>query len=267
MKLHQLLNKYQKIDSKDIILLLEKILNTSYGKLFLKDNITLSKEQETKLENYIERLKNHEPVQYILGFWDFIDIKLKVDKRALIPRPETEILALEGIELAEKFDNPKILDVGCGTGCIGLYIKYILPHADVTLCDISIEAAELAKENACLLNLDVEFMVMDMQNIIDTYDVIISNPPYITKEDMERLDSSVIEYEPKTALYGGVDGLEFYKTLSLMHNNLNDGGYLAVEIGINQHTDIEKLFSANFTKIVVKKDLSNISRVIFAKKK
>ena len=203
MKLNQLINKYKEFEQTDIILLLEKILNSTYSKLLLSDNINLTTEQESALEDYILRLKNHEPIQYIIGSWDFIDINIKVDKRALIPRPETEILSQEGVNLAKKFKSPKVLDIGCGTGCIGLYIKHMLPNADVTLCDISLDAISLAKENAALLNLDVNFLHKDIKDVEGIYDVIVSNPPYITGEDMNALDKSVLDYEPHNALYGG----------------------------------------------------------------
>lgn len=267
MKLNQLNSKYPEIKQSDIILLLEKILDTTYSKLMLADSINLTESQYEELTEYIERLKNNEPIQYIIGSWDFIDLKLKVDRRALIPRPETEILALEGAQLANLFDNPRVLDIGCGTGCIGLYIKHAVPAAQVTLCDISEKAVSLAKENAESLNIDVSFIHSDMKDIEDMYDIIISNPPYITKSDMQGLDKSVIDYEPENALYGGDDGLEFYNILSVMHKNLNGCGYLAVEIGINQSESVKKLLENNFQEIIIKKDFAKIPRVITAKKR
>jgi len=266
MKLNQLKNKYPGVEHKDIILLLEKILDTTYSRIMLLDEIKLNEVQKHTLDNYILRLKKHEPIQYVLGSWDFIDINLKVDSRALIPRPETEILAIEALNLAKNYKKPKILDIGCGTGCIGLYIKHMLKDADVTLCDISKNAISLSKENADKLNLDVNFIHTDMKNIKGVYDIIISNPPYITKDDMATLDKSVKDYEPENALFGGDDGMEFYKILSVMHKNLINCGYLVVEIGINQDKQVIKLLENNFKKIIIKKDLAQIPRVISARK-
>ncbi len=266
MKLHQLINNYKDIEQNYIVLLLEKIFNSKYNQLLLKDDIVFSEAQEKDLNHYIQRLKSNEPIQYILGSWDFIDLKLKVDKRALIPRPETEILAQAGVALARKFNNPQVLDIGCGTGCIGLYIKHVLSDAEVTLCDISADALSLAKENAASLVIDVSFLHQDMRYIDGKYDVIVSNPPYISKKDMALLDKSVVCYEPESALYGGVDGLDFYRTLSVMHKNLTDCGYLAIEIGFSQEKDIKKLLEKNFKDIIIIKDLAGISRVIMAKK-
>jgi len=235
--------------------------------MMLSDDIAFSNDQEKSFEEGIERLKMHEPIQYILGSWDFIDLKLKVDKRALIPRPETEILALEGADIARQLNAPHVLDAGCGTGCIGLYIKHAIASADVTLCDISPDAINLAKENARSLNLNVKFKLKDLKKIDEKYDLIISNPPYINKEDMSLLDKSVVNFEPSTALYGGEDGLEFYRALSEMHKNLKKGGYVAVEIGINQDKKVKKLFSRNFDDIKIINDFADIPRVIIARRK
>jgi len=159
------------------------------------------------------------------------------------------------------------LDIGCGTGCIGLYIKHALPNAEVTLCDISKNALSLAKENAQRLNLDATFIHSDMRDITGEYDIIISNPPYITKTDMDALDKSVVDFEPENALYGGDDGLEFYRILSVIHKNLRHCGYLAVEIGISQSADVRNLFEVNFEDIKIVNDFAKIPRVIIAKKR
>lgn len=267
MKLKQLISKYSDIEQRDIILLLEHILGTTYSRLLLAKDILLDEKQRNELDDFVLRLKKDEPIQYILGSWDFIDLRLNVDSRALIPRGETEILAQEVVNLAKEYRNPRVLDIGCGTGCIGLYIKHTLPNASVTLCDISSDAIALAKENAKSLNLDVNYLCMDMRNITGVFDIIVSNPPYITKQAMESLDTSVIDYEPTNALYGGEDGLRFYKILALMHKNIADCGYLALEIGIGQSQAVRKLLEKNFAEIIIKKDFANMDRVVMAKKR
>lgn len=242
-------------------------MDTKYSKLLLLDDINLSKKQYAELESYIHRMQENEPIQYILGMWHFVDINLLVDKRALIPRPETEILALKAADLAKKFNKPRIIDIGCGTGCIGLYIKHALPAADVTLCDISQNAISLASENAVRLHLDVKLLLMDMKDIDGKYDIIVSNPPYITAADMQQLEKSVADYEPENALFGGEDGLEYYKLLTDMHKNLNEGGYLALEIGIHQAEDVKKLLENNFEEIIIINDFADIPRVVIGQKK
>ena len=267
MKIRQLINNHSDLDQKDIILLLENVFNSTYSALMLSNDIVFSLQQQKAFEEGISRLKQHEPIQYILGSWDFIDLKLKVDSRALIPRPETEILALEGVDIAKRINTPRILDAGCGTGCIGLYIKHSLPDSDVTLCDVSPEAVALSKENAKALNLNVKFKIVDLREIDEKYDLIISNPPYITKDDMKLLDKSVIDFEPRGALCGGEDGLEFYRILSEMNKNLKSNGFIAVEIGINQNEKVQRLFLKNFDVIRIINDFAGIPRVITAKRK
>lgn len=266
MKLHNLLNKYSNVDRKECLLLIESLLNLTYSNLILLEDISISKKQLKTLDDYVRRIEKGEPVQYIIGIWDFINIKLKVDKRGLIPRAETEGLALRTLELAQNFNKPKILDVGCGTGCIGLFIKYMLPKAQITLCDISSDAISLTKENAKNLSLDVNILCMDMKDIDDNYDIIVSNPPYITKKAMDLLNKSVLKYEPHNALFGGIDGLDYYRVLAAMHNNILDGGYLALEIGIGQSKQIYDLLTSNYVNINIYKDIANIDRVITAKK-
>jgi release factor glutamine methyltransferase len=155
----------------------------------------------------LTRRLNGEPLQYIEEYIPFYSIQINVDQRCLIPRPETEFL----IELIKnKSDNPKkILDVGTGTGCIALMLKKLYPESIVDACDISLEALDLAKENAEINNLEINLFQSDLLSGVDEadYDIIVANLPYIPTETLSRLESEVVDYEPLVALDGGIDGL------------------------------------------------------------
>ncbi len=244
------------------------ILGTDTSQLFLSMDKELSAEESTKYDKLLSRLKNGEPMQYVMGKWQFIDLDIITDKRALIPRPETELLAMKAAEYAKEFDKPKVYDLGCGTGCIGLYVKKETPGAEVTLCDISDEALSLAKENSVALGLDCRFKKFDMlKDDIDSRDMILSNPPYILTEDIAELEVNVKDYEPLLALDGGKDGLDFYRALARISNTaLSQYGVGIFEIGIGQREDVCEIFAKYFEKIEVLKDFSNIDRIIIVKR-
>jgi len=161
----------------------------------------------------LTRRLNGEPLQYIEEYIPFYSIQINVDQRCLIPRPETEFL----IELIKnKSDNPKkILDVGTGTGCIALMLKKLYPESIVDACDISLEALDLAKENAEINNLEINLFQSDLLSGVDEadYDIIVANLPYIPTETLSSLESEVVDYEPLVALDGGIDGLLYINKL------------------------------------------------------
>ena len=229
----------------------------------------LKKYYKGNIEDAIKRYESGEPVQYIVGDVDFYGNIIKVDKRVLIPRFETEELVENTIRLIkEKFPekkNLKIIDLGCGSGAIGLTLKHFFSDADITLLDISEKALEVAKENASNLGLDVNFVLGDMlEEVNDKFDVIISNPPYI--ETNEEIDKIVLDNEPALALFGGVDGLDLYrKILSNCKKNLNDEFIIAFEIGYSQESRIIELAHKNLENITAygKKDLSGRDRMVF----
>ena len=216
----------------------------------------------------VDELRKGRPIQYIIGNVNFCGNILEVNENVLIPRFETEQLVVGTIEkINELWPNQSIdlIDLGTGSGAIGLSIKKRLPNTNVTLLDISPEALEVAKRNANNLEVNVKFILNDMlENLANKYDVIISNPPYIkTDEEVEEI---VKNNEPHLALYAGEDGLDCYrKILSHVKENINNKYLIAFEIGDTQKEDLFNLASEYLTNynIECQKDFSNRDRMIF----
>lgn len=244
------------------------VLGLDYTQLILKQDEDISKDDETKLDKIKERLENNEPIQYIIGTLQFVDLTIKTDKRALIPRQETELLAIQALECANIFEAPKILDIGCGTGCIGLFLKSRLPKADVEMMDLSDDALGLTGENMNALGLSCTLTKSDMLALETlSCDIIVSNPPYIRTDEIKDMDANVKDYEPYTALNGGYDGLIFYRALSEFANNsLSEDGAILVETGYNLHEAVADIFRPYFKNITILKDFMDIYRVVIAKR-
>jgi len=216
----------------------------------------------------VDELRKGRPIQYIIGTVNFCGNVLCVNESVLIPRFETEQLVVETIEKIKQLwdeENIDLIDLGTGSGSIGLSIKKKLPNANVTLLDISDKALEVAKKNASNLNLDVKFILNDMlNNLTDKYDVIISNPPYIKTD--EEVEDIVKNNEPHLALYAGSDGLDCYrKILSHVKENIKAKYLIAFEIGATQKEDLYLLASKYLTNYNIEciKDFSNRDRIIF----
>ena len=225
-----------------------------------------TKAEKEKINDIVEkRIKTQQPLQQILGFGYFMGEKFLVNKNTLIPRPETEILVRECSKLVSK--DSKVLDIGTGTGCIAIEIRK-LTGAKVDAVDISEHAIQLARKNAQNHNVHCNFIISDLfSEIKGKYDLIVSNPPYIPISQKDTLSLTVKKYEPEIALYAkDALGIEFYeKIINSAVTFLNNGGYLAFELGINQYQHIEKLFSPQgFSNIKIFKDLDNIERVTIA---
>jgi len=218
-----------------------------------------------KLENGLKRLTNDEPLAYILGNVDFYGNNLKVNKSVLIPRPETEILCETIIKENQDKKNLDILDLCTGSGCIAITLAKEL-NSKLVATDISKDAIELAKENANAECVKVKFLISDMfKQISNKFDIIVSNPPYIESEDINTLSRSVKDFEPRWALDGGDDGLDFYKVIaSISPNFLKKNGKLYLEIGYNQGESVPKLLEKNFCDIKVLKDYDKLDRIIVA---
>jgi release factor glutamine methyltransferase len=214
----------------------------------------------------LTRRLNGEPLQYIEEYIPFYSIQINVDQRCLIPRPETEFL----IELIKnKSDNPKkILDVGTGTGCIALMLKKIYPESIVDACDISLEALDLAKENAEINNLEINLFQSDLLSGVDEadYDIIVANLPYIPTETLSRLESEVVDYEPLVALDGGIDGLLHINRLikEIEEKDLRNLT-LFLEVDTSHGTTILSNLS-NWKQVELEKDLVERDRYIIAKR-
>lgn len=217
----------------------------------------------------IEKRKQNYPLQYIFGKWEFYGLELFVDESALIPRFETEILVDEILKLDCKKD--KILDIGCGSGAISLALADNLKKSYVYGIDINKEAIKLSNKNKEKLNLkNVDFFEGDIfSNIKEkNFDIIVSNPPYIDEIDMKTLEKE-LSFEPQNALYGGKDGLFFYREIIINSlDYLSANGVLAFEIGYNQMEIISNLLIENgFEILIAKKDFAGFDRIIIAKRR
>lgn len=207
----------------------------------------VSEEDEKLLSSISNQLKAHKPAQYILGFEDFHGLRFQVDERVLIPRPETEELV--ELILAE---NPKtelkVLDIGTGSGAIAVSLKESCPLWQVTASDLSVDALELARENAKLNQVDISFIQSDVFEVIsDSFDIIVSNPPYISENDKNEVGINVLASEPKMALFADEDGLAIYRQIiERAAKHLSPQGKLYFEIGYKQGSDLKKLLSLHF---------------------
>ena len=214
----------------------------------------------------LTRRLNGEPLQYIEEYIPFYSIQINVDQRCLIPRPETEFL----IELIKnKSDNPKkILDVGTGTGCIALMLKKLYPESTVDACDISLEALDLAKENAAINNLEINLFQSDLLKDVEEvdYDIIVANLPYIPTETLTSLESEVVDYEPLLALDGGVDGLLYINRLiKEIEEKVIRNLTLFLEVDTSHATTVLNNLS-HWKQVELEKDLVERDRYIIAKR-
>lgn len=249
------------------ILLLDyfKIDNTQ---LYLKYHEHIKQED---LDSFIELankyLLENIPVQYIIGYTYFYNLKIKVNKNVLIPRFETELLVEEVIKRVSLEDKIDILDIGTGSGCIALALKANLPNTNILAIDISQEALNVAQENAKINQIDVQFLQSDIFSNIPNFqkfDIIVSNPPYIGIND--EVDSIVINNEPHLALFAKEDGLYFYQQiLQQAPNYLKPKSMLAFEIGYNQKEALEALINKYFpnSQYEFVKDFNHIDRIVF----
>ena len=255
------------LHTNEVYMLLSNLLN--YDNLELLNYLD-KKVEDTKVMKFkemIEKVINEEPIQYVLGNVNFFGYTFTVDKNVLIPRFETEELVSYTIDYINKFfnENVSIIDLGCGSGNIGITLKKKIENSKVTCVDISEEALKIAKNNANILEVDITFIKNDMlDNIKDKYNVIISNPPYISRN--EDIEDIVRNNEPHLALFADNDGLYFYeKILSTCKENLQAKFLIAFEIGMNQKDKIIDIIHKYFTNVTIdcKKDLSGRDRMIF----
>ena len=214
----------------------------------LQQEVTeVTKEEELFIEEIYQQLAAHTPAQYIIGHAEFFGMQLKVDERVLIPRPETEELVdLILTENPEK--NLKVLDIGTGSGAIALALAKNRPDWSVTAADISQDALDLSLENANAQNLNLSFIKSDcFSEISAKYDIIVSNPPYISRADEEEVGLNVLHSEPHLALFADEDGLAIYRRIAESSKDyLNDGGKIYLEIGYKQGQRVPALFTENF---------------------
>ena len=234
---------------------------------YASEELCLSMEDATK------RLLNQEPLAYILGEWEFYGLKLHVTPDVLIPRDDTCAVVQLAISQALFLpDAPRVLDLCTGSGCIGLAIASRVKDARVTLADISKEAMAVAKRNVVDHKMSNRVSVVHVNALeappafLGKFDMIVSNPPYITGEEMKGLDRSVTDFEPHLALYGGEDGLNFYRAIAKNYAAvLKPGGYLAFEYGDTQAEDVRRILEENgYTVLEQVRDFNERERAVLA---
>ncbi|HNX88253.1 MAG TPA: peptide chain release factor N(5)-glutamine methyltransferase [Paludibacteraceae bacterium] len=274
-------------------LLLENITGLSRVQLLSNKDLILNDEKNILADRYLLQLKNHEPIQYILGETEFYGLKFKVNPSVLIPRPETEELVEwvsphplryfphkgEGMEEIGVFKSPRgdlggfFLDIGTGSGCIAVSLKKKFPFANVAAMDISSEALEVARENAKINHLDIEFIQDDILNPAPTdrkWDLIVSNPPYIPASEHSEMDKNVTDFEPHLALFvHDNDPLIFYRKIAEFGiTHLSPGGKIFFETHQNLAHECKLLLEAHgFINVEVRKDISGNDRIVRASKK
>lgn len=221
-----------------------------------------------KIYAEIELRKAHIPIDYIFGKMNFFGREFKVTRDTLIPRLDTEVLIENIIKFAGLNAEKTVLDIGTGSGIIAITVE-METGAKVLGVDISENAVEVARENAEKLGSAARFEVSDIFSAVDEkYDVIVSNPPYIRSGEIENLDPEVKDFEPRLALDGGADGLDYYRKITESSlDYLKDFGMIFFEIGYDQAEDVKKLLDNKFENIVVVKDYSGNDRVVFATKR
>ena len=206
-----------------------------------------SEEESKFVEDNYRKLANHIPAQYIIGHAEFFGMQLEVDERVLIPRPETEEL-VELILAENPEENLKVLDIGTGSGAIALALAKNRPDWTITASDISQDALDLASKNAEFQNFNIFFKKSDcFSEISSKYDIIVSNPPYISRRDESEVGLNVLHSEPHLALFADEDGLAIYRRIAEESKGyLNDGGKIYLEIGYKQGQSVPALFKENF---------------------
>ena len=253
----------------DVETLLQKALGVDRLYILLNLDKDLSEDEEKTFNKFIEERLNNRPIAYIVGNREFMGLDFYVQEGVLIPRPDTEVLVEEVIEIAKDKGQIEILDIGAGSGAITVSLAKYLENAKLTSVDISEIALEIAKKNAISNNVEdrINFVKSDLFSSLNKnqkFDIIVSNPPYIKREVIDTLDKQVKDFEPYNAREGGIDGLDFYRAITTQAKDyLKEGGVLAYEVGHDQSEDVSKLMEMDgYTNIYTRKDLQQIDRVV-----
>ena len=251
-------------------LLLADILGCNRMELYLKFDQPLSENEKLRYRDFIKRRGEREPFQYIIGKTEFFGLKIKVTPDVLIPRPETELLIERVLEYAEKFASCRILEIGTGSGNIAISLANNISNSEIYAIDISEAAITIAEDNyrGYSNNGKLKFKVIDIEDFqidsTDKYDIIVSNPPYISNKDYNNLEKELLDYEPKIALTDESDGFKFYRLIAKKSSDLlKKGGRLFFEIGYGQSEYISDIMKMNnFVDLKIIRDYQNIDRVI-----
>ena len=250
-------------------LLSEDYLKIPRSKILLADEIDLNESNQNLFSSALERLKTHEPIQYVLGKTTFMNLEFKVNSSVLIPRPETEELVR--LMLKEDLDGKEILDIGTGSGCIAISLTKNLHNAKVSALDISKDALEVALENAELNNVNIEFIHADIFEYQSDkkYDVIVSNPPYVLESEKMLMKQNVLNYEPEIALFvDDINALKYYESvIKFSLNNLNSQGQIFFETNENYKDELNKLAqNYEYNIIEFKLDINDKNRFLILSK-
>jgi release factor glutamine methyltransferase len=256
-------------------IVMEHYLGLTRLELALGPNKEISLQEKQDFNRILLRLQRHEPIQYILGEASFFGLKFKVDNNVLIPRPETEDLVswiLSDLSENDPVTSLNILDIGTGSGCIAISLAKNLPQAKLTALDISKPALEMASKNAKLNGVEVQFInedVLNLNSIPGTFDIIVSNPPYVRDLEKKEMHRNVLENEPSQALYvRDTDPLIFYKQITVLAKEaLKSGGLLYFEINQYLAEETEQLMKDSDFETIVKKDIFGNFRMIKGIKK
>lgn len=277
MNIRQILSKYpQQLEGLsstpklDVEVLLCKVLQKERLYLHLNMDVDLDDKQSEIFEDFFDQRLNHRPIQYIVGNQEFMGLDFFVEEGVLIPRNDTEILVEEVLSYLEKIEKPTVMDIGTGSGAISVSIAKHADGCKVYSLDVSDKALEIGAKNAESNKVKdrISFIKSDLFENVDIeegVDVIVSNPPYIRREDMKTLERQVREYEPDLALDGGMDGLDFYRRIvGDSSSYIKTGGLIAFELGHDQARDVAKILkeSGEYDRINIVKDLSGIERVV-----
>ena len=250
-------------------LLSEDYLKIPRSKILLADEIDLNESNQNLFSSALERLKTHEPIQYVLGKTTFMNLEFKVNSSVLIPRPETEELVR--LMLKEDLDGKEVLDIGTGSGCIAISLTKNLHNAKVSALDVSKDALEVALENAELNNVNIEFIHADIFEYQSDkkYDVIVSNPPYVLESEKMLMKQNVLNYEPEIALFvDDINALKYYESIiKFSLNNLNSQGQIFFETNENYKYELNKLAqNYEYNIIEFKLDINDKNRFLILSK-
>lgn len=250
-------------------ILLARVLGKDRVYLYANYDAPVNQDERGIFREFIKRRVRKEPSAYITGSKEFMSLEFRVNPTVLIPRPESEILVEQAIELFR--DRPcSICDIGTGSGAIAISLAHYLPQARVFACDISGQALETARDNAARLQVEVEFREGDLLSPFfdktNYFDLIVANLPYIPWEEYQELDSGIKNYEPQIALLAPGDGLDIYRRLwPQAFTLLKEGAYLFIEIGGEQGEKAVQMMN-NFEEVQLIKDLAGYDRVVMARK-
>lgn len=253
----------------DVSLLFEHVMGVSRYRLPLVGQNPADGDKAAEFLNLCGRYAKGYPLQYLIGEWEFYGLPFKVGEGVLIPRPDTEILVETALELLKGRESPVVADLCAGSGCVAAAIAHKRPDAHVFALELSEAAFPYLRENIVRNRVKVQAIQCDVfaPPTLPPLDLVVSNPPYIPRSEMETLQKQVT-FEPKMALFGGEDGYEFYRRLPLLYRPLlKSGGVLAFETGYDQAQKVSgMLLAAGYEKTGIRKDLAGIERVVFGQK-